>query len=309
MTSEAQRWTFETLKAADLGRAALMTTPSVSGRAGELGIPLLDNDQWPETDIDTLVVVGGGTLIDRCKVWRARHAPGARLVAIPSLWGSGAEASPFAVIDNGEAKQVYTGPGYLPDAYLYWDALAESLPEDLIRNACGDTWAHALEGFLSPLADQETRQRLEKTIALLLELPIGNDPRWFTVSGRACAYQARSSVGLVHGIAHTLEGPLKAKHPTAGWGHARLCATFLWPVMAFNRASSDKWRTLLDAFALPEAAILEKIHALHDPDAFEQALPLLESHWPSVLRDPCTRTNVTMVRPASLAFFSERRFQ
>ena len=51
-------------------------------------------------DLDTLIVIGGGTLMDEAKIWRAHNAPGIRLIVIPSLWGSGAEVSPVAVLNR-----------------------------------------------------------------------------------------------------------------------------------------------------------------------------------------------------------------
>ena len=39
------------------------------------------------------------------------------------------------------------------------------------------------------------------------------------------------------------------------------------------------------------------------------ALPVLEEHWRSVLRDPCSRTNSALVRPQHLSFFLEQRFR
>ena len=82
----------------------------------------------------------------------------------------------------------------------------------------------------------------------MITLPLGNDPRWFELSARACAGQARTSVGLVHGIAHTLEHHLRVEFPKAGWGHAQLCSLFLRPVIEFNRQHSPKWKRLMQEY-------------------------------------------------------------
>jgi alcohol dehydrogenase class IV len=230
------------------------------------------------------------------------------LIVIPSIWGSGAEVSPIAVRNRDGKKEIRMDPKLLPDARLVWPELAAAIPPDRVRVACGDCWAHALEGFLSPLATQALRAELASLLAQMLATPINNDPVWFELGARACAGQARSSVGLVHGIAHTLEGVLRARHPGADWGHAKLCSLFLWPVMRFNEQASGKWQQLLAEHGLPPRAILEVLRTLFDAEAYEQALPVLKEQWLSVLRDPCSRTNSALVRPASLDFFARQQF-
>jgi alcohol dehydrogenase class IV len=267
------------------------------------GLDILTND------LDTLIVVGGGTLIDKAKIWRALHAPDTQLIAIPSLWGSGAELSPVAVLNCDGKKEIRTGNELIPDICCLWPQLALSVPDHLARYACGDAWSHALEGFLSPLADSHVQQDLADVIQEMVNLPLGNDPRWFELSARACAGQARAGVGLVHGIAHSLEGHLQTEFPAAGWGHARLCSLFLWPVIEFNRQHAPKWERMTLEYQLDGEAILELLQDLHEPEFYEQVLGLLDQHWIEILRDPCSRTNSALVRPASKTFFMEHAFQ
>src|SRR5262249_13087095 len=125
----------------------------------------------------TLIAVGGGTLLDAAKLRRAERHPAVGLVAVPSIWGSGAEASPVAVAREGGRKVVRMGPEYLPDARVVWPELAATLPERLARRACGDAWAHAVEGFLSPLASEELRREIAGLVNDMATLPIGRDPR------------------------------------------------------------------------------------------------------------------------------------
>jgi alcohol dehydrogenase class IV len=308
LQNKPETWSREQLLAAPLGRTRLIVTPSVAERARKLPFDRATDLQHLPDDLDTLIVVGGGTLLDQAKLWRAIEAPRTRLVAIPSIWGSGAEVSPVAVADECGAKDIHVGDRFIPDIRCIWPELADDLPETLARHACGDAWSHALEGFLSPLADAGLQEELAEVIREMTELPLSADSRWFDASARACSGQARSSVGLVHGIAHTLEGPLRRSHPDAGWGHARLCSVFVWPVMEFNRRHGDKWRRLADRYALDEAAILETLQQLHEPGAYQEALPLLDAHWTSILKDPCSRTNSVLVRPASKSFFTDRGF-
>jgi len=258
-------------------------------------------------DLDTLIVAGGGTLIDRAKAAardrRPPVRPPVRLVAIPSIFGSGAEASPVVVLDRDGQKEIRLDPKYLPDCRVTWPGLAASIPPRRAREACGDCWAHALEGFLSPLADDALRGELAELMGEMLGLPLAADPRWFEPSARACAGQARASAGLVHGIAHTLEGPLRAAWPDDGWHHARLCTTLLWPVMQFNADGSETFNRLMNEYELDEPVIFNVLHDLFDPETYAEMLPVLAERWRNVLRDPCTRTNSVLVRPPAIDRF------
>ncbi len=303
-------WTLDTLLRQDLGHTVVWVSPSVRARV-QATFPwtLAEPGTGLPADADTLVVVGGGTVIDSAKALRHDHAPHVRLVAIPAIWGSGAEASPFAVLTHPDRKEIRAGDGYLPDVRVVWAALAESVPADLARYACGDSWAHAVEGFLSPLASAELRREIAALMAEMLALPLAVDARWFDVSARACAAQARASVGLVHGIAHTLEPVLRAEQPAAGWGHARLCAAYLWPVLAFMRSASSKVADLTRQYSVELARVEQVARALYDTDDYDATLPALQAGWRRVLRDPCTRMSCVLVRNDSLAFFTEKAFR
>jgi len=231
-----------------------------------------------------------------------------KLIAVPSIWGSGAEASPIAVRNRNGKKDIRIDPKLLPDARGVWPELAASIPASRARIACGDCWAHSLEGFLSPLAGDPLRQEIAGLLLRMLRLPLAGDPAWYELSARACAGQARSSVGLVHGIAHVLEGLLQAQQPGGDWNHAKLCSIFLLPVMRFNAQASGKWQTLLQQYGLPAEAIFGVLRELFDGRAFDLAMPVLSQHWIDILRDPCTRTNSTTVRPSSLDYFAGKAF-
>ena len=249
--------------------------------------PSLDGAEW-------LLAVGGGKLIDQAKVLRAEH-PSTKLAALPTLWGSGAEASPIAVLNQDGKKVIRMGADLLPDLIVSYPEFAKTLPAELIKHACGDAWSHALEGFLSPLGTDETRADLAAVMKRMLQQPIRYSEAWFELSALACGGQSKTSVGLVHGIAHTLEGLI-------GWGHAKLCSLFLLPVMSFNQTRSPKWPFLAE-HGLDDVIVLNMLRQLFDPVAYAEALPALKANWMKVLRDPCSRTNSALVRPADIEFF------
>jgi len=287
------------LKTIPQSEAVLRASASVQSRvAAEVPFPIIDS--FGDIAARALIVAGGGSLMDEAKHFRARQRPALNLILMPSIWGSGAESSPIAVLNRGGAKEIAIGDEFLPDAVVYWPELLATIPPARARQACGDAWSHSLEAFLSPLACESLRDELANLIGEMLRLPLGADPRWFQASARACALQAKASVGLVHGVAHVLEHPLRARYFEQDWGHARLCSVFLLPVMNLNRAASPKWADLARQYALDEDAVWSVLQQLFEPRAFAAALPLLRENWTKILHDPCTRTNGVLIRARHL---------
>src|SRR5579862_8815963 len=294
------------LKTFPQSAVVVWASPSVRARViKRLPFSAIDSLGDIPSEAGTLVVAGGGSMMDEAKHFRARVRPDLRLILIASIWGSGAALSPVVVLNRGDAKVIATGEEFLPDAAVYWPELLASVGPDQARRACGDTWAHALEAFLSPLAADGLRGKLAILMGEMLHLPLAGDARWLHASAHACALQAQASVGLVHGIAHVLEHPCRTRLREP-WGHARLCSIFLLPVMSLNRRESTRWSDLANHFALNEAAIWNVLHRLFEPDAYAAALPLLHENWAKILRNACTRTNGTLIRSRHLEEFEHQ---
>jgi alcohol dehydrogenase class IV len=304
LTSEQTVLTWDDVKALPPQEtAAWVIAPLARWAASELACPVIPQDAEPEAGLRRLVVIGGGAIIDQAKLWKRDRSPGTWLCAVPSLWGSGAEASPVAVRLEAGSKAAHMAPELRPDARAICPALAESVPADAARWGYGDTFAHVVEGFLSPLATDELRGEMAGFMRdRLLPQPLTPAPEWFELSALACALQARAGVGLVHGIAHVLE-PC-----TAGFGHARICAAFLFPVLAYNVSRGPKVPSLCGQHRLDLDQLLGRARAIFEPADFDTLLPALEAQWMSVLRHPLSRINCTVVRPNSLAYFQNREF-
>jgi alcohol dehydrogenase class IV len=228
------------------------------------------------------------------------------VVAIPSIWGSGAEVSPVAVM-NGDVKEIHFSEDLIPDRYVIWPELARGAPADLLRFACGDVWAHALEAFTSPLATPQIRREAAALMNELAEFPIGFDERWLDASSAACLLQARSSVGLIHGFAHVLEPKLRSSDLAGNWGHAKLCSVFLLPVLRFNLSASPRVKSLAEEFGLDLEKVLATAHALFMPEVYSLAMAEAERNWEGIARDRCSRTNCVLVRRDSIDFFRSFR--
>jgi len=283
---------------------ALWCSPSVlQAVTGLLPYPVSAQEQPLADKINTLVVVGGGTLLDRAKYFRATFCPALRLWAVPSLYGSGAEVSPVCVLNNCGAKEIHMGTQFLPDAIAYLPELAGLAPAHVRHWGRGDIWAHALEAILSPLASHDTACMASALLTEMMDYPVSDAQGWFERSAVACQLQAASSVGLVHGIAHTLEPLLRAAHPGQVWSHARLCSLLLAPVFDFNRLHADKVECIFRPLGLSPDAVRRSLSAWFVHADYEWLCPMITTHWMSILRDRCTRTNGVLVKPAHRAFF------
>jgi alcohol dehydrogenase class IV len=266
----------------------------------ELPFRLLNADQFPAAGQPVVVAIGGGALLDRAKLWRRAQSPNTRLIAVPTLWGSGADASPVAVWTADGRKAYVSDPELLPHDRCVWRDLANHVPPDAARWGFGDIWAHALEALLSPLASSDLRLRLRDfVVRQLLPMPLEADSAWFDLAATAGCLQAQAGVGLVHGIAHELE-PRMADAHAGPWGHARLCSAMLLPVMQFN-TSSAKVRELIGQLELPWEDVLRTIARLGSREDGAIVAPLVATHWAAILRNPLTRTNSALVRPDTLA--------
>ena len=125
--AEPEVWSLDRLLASDLGRSVVWTHESLKERVcARFSQPVLGRDSTPPLGLDSLVVVGGGELIDRAKAWRVENSPSTRLFAIPSLWASGAEASPIVVLNTEQGKSFRKGPEYRPDVRVIWEDLAQA---------------------------------------------------------------------------------------------------------------------------------------------------------------------------------------
>ena len=122
----------------------------------------------------TVIAVGGGQWLDEWKFKQPEH--GFRLVCIPSLFGSGAEVSPVVVINTPEGKKIEMGQQFKPFARAYFPELLQGVAPERAQDACGDVWSHAVEAFMSPLADEPLRAEASELINDLLLAPWASTP-------------------------------------------------------------------------------------------------------------------------------------
>lgn len=150
-----------------------LLTRESSDEPSESGLqPLLSkiNDYRP----DVIIAVGGGSVIDTAKLaWLFYEHPGlaqdrlfrpfaipalrgvARFVAVPTTVGAGSEVSSAAVLfdpQSGRKRAVVTHD-FLPDLTILDPAFVEAMPNGLLAATVCDALSHAVEGYVSPIAN------------------------------------------------------------------------------------------------------------------------------------------------------------
>lgn len=132
-----------------------------------------------EAGCDGLISLGGGSAMDTAKAIKALLLTGdmsrveksdlpadAALphIAIPGTAGTGAEATPIAVVYVNNEKLSLDHPALLPEAVLLDGSLLDTLP-DYHRKACAmDALAQGIESYWAVKATAESRIHAERAI-------------------------------------------------------------------------------------------------------------------------------------------------
>ena len=118
-----------------------------------------------ENNIDLILAVGGGSVIDCCKIvsvqavtdediWELEYQKGGRpsssipMAAIVTLTGTGAEMNNGAVITNEELKQKSPLWGSFADFVILDPEYTKSVPMKNYISCCFDTLSHCMETYL-----------------------------------------------------------------------------------------------------------------------------------------------------------------
>ncbi|WP_281705454.1 iron-containing alcohol dehydrogenase, partial [Aeromonas taiwanensis] len=259
---------------------------------------------YRELDCDSLVALGGGSVIDTAKAVNilATLAPrdgetgGGRLLdyagagcltrplnplaVVPTTAGTGSEVTLVAVIkDEASGRKVpFTSPFLLPRLAVLDPRLTRGLPLNITAATAMDAMTHAIEAFIgnarNPVSDALALMAVEKIATALpkvLEQPQDPHLRLQLAEGSTLAGMAfsNSMVGLVHALGHSLGARCHLPHG--------LCMNLFLPaVLDYNRPEIDDAlaRLLLplagaERFAatplpLRAQATLDALHALRD---------------------------------------------
>ena len=274
---------------------------------------------YRDTQCDSLIAVGGGSVIDTAKgvgmvlaqaghdlldsagcevLPRGKHVP---FVAVPTTAGTGSEATLVAVVANPaiQVKMEFLSYHLLPDVAVLDPRMTETLPPRITAATGFDALVHAIEAApclqRNPVSDsfeEKAIQQLSQTLTRAVEHGKDRKARMAMANGSLLAGAAfsNSMVGLVHAIGHALGGVCHVAHGEA--------MTILLPaVMKYNLEKCHKrYGELLLYVAGPEvyAATPEAQRAQKTIDT----LIALRQHLADVTGLPTTLSQTGKVQPS-----------
>jgi len=209
------------------------------------GDPVIDNiikgmDIFIESDCDTVIAVGGGSVIDTAKSINVLSSQdsnprsvitgekkiaykGKPLIAIPTTSGAGSEATHFAVVYIEKEKYSLAHEFILPEYSVVDPQFTFVLPSGITATSGIDAFSQAVESFWNINANEESRKYSEEAIKLILGNIISavNEPTEFsrenmskaahlagkainitkTTAPHAVSYAMTSYYGIPHGQA------------------------------------------------------------------------------------------------------------
>lgn len=183
-----------------------------------------------------LLVSNGGQIKDYEGANQVKH-PLPPMLFIPTTMGSESNISQFTVITDVERrlKMTVISRTLVPNISITDPLLLATLTRDLIIPPLFDSLAHAVESYVSPIANPYTEAQSLKGLDLLIKhiLPAIKTMdihhlEQLTIAGTAAGMAfSNASVGLGHALAHALGGMHDVVHGTA---HSLLLPN----VMRFN---------------------------------------------------------------------------
>ncbi len=216
--------------------------------------------RYAELDCDSLVALGGGSVIDTAKAVNILTSMGGEhlldysgagcltrplkpLAVVPTTAGTGSEVTLVAVIkDEASGRKVpFTSPFLLPQLAVLDPRLTQGLPLNITAATAMDAMTHAIEAFIgtakNPVSDALALMAVEKIASALPQIihdPQNKQLRLQLAEGSTLAGMAfsNSMVGLVHTLGHSLGARCHLPHG--------LCMNLFLPtVLDYNRPEVD----------------------------------------------------------------------
>ena len=206
---------------------------------------------------DCIVAVGGGAVLDLAKLlllwleWpnatlERMKRPFAlpplkkrtKLVAIPTTAGSGSEVSSAALILDAstQTKMAIVSHDFIADVSLLDPRFLRTIPRSIMVAGMIDAMTHAVEGYLSSVANPIADALAESTVSMLGRYAFqwleGGEQNLSIIqnlqiaSHQAGIVQNQCGVGICHSLAHQMA--------RFGVGHGEANGLFLREVLRFN---------------------------------------------------------------------------
>ncbi|HEH9409792.1 TPA: iron-containing alcohol dehydrogenase [Aeromonas salmonicida subsp. pectinolytica] len=216
--------------------------------------------RYRELECDSLVALGGGSVIDTAKAVNILASMGGvrlldyagagcltrplqPLAVVPTTAGTGSEVTLVAVIkDEASGRKVpFTSPFLLPQLAVLDPRLTQGLPLNITAATAMDAMTHAIEAVIgnakNPVSDALALMAIEKianALPKVLQSPQDKQLRLQLAEGSTLAGMAfsNSMVGLVHALGHSLGARCHLPHG--------LCMNLFLPtVLDYNRPGID----------------------------------------------------------------------
>ena len=210
---------------------------------------------------DTIIAIGGGSIIDGAKLCRLLYeipyfdfVSGridgnnlkTKFIAIPTTIGSGAEVSSAAVYVEENHKQMVVLHELQPDVIVYDPRYVEKTPNKILCESGLDALSHILEGYASNIENRLVETQAENGLYhLRKELSnVINDRPVDYLMLQYGGYiggivQNHCIVGAAHGIAHQLS--------QFGFSHGEAVALLIGAVIKVNsKVCNDKYQKLIE---------------------------------------------------------------
>lgn len=221
---------------------------------------------------DVIIALGGGSVLDAAKgMWLFYEHPDtdfkalkqkflnprkrvvtypklrskAKLIAIPTTSGTGSEVTSFAVITDKHANIKYplSDPELLPDVAIVDPQFAMTVPKQITADTGMDVLTHALEAYVSVVANEFTDGQIIKAIQLVFEYLPTAYRNGLDETAREKMHYASTIAGMSFnnaflGINHSLAHALGAEFNIA---HGRANSIFLPHVIRYNAEKPTKF--------------------------------------------------------------------
>lgn len=193
-------------------------------------------------DYRRIVAVGGGTVIDVCKLltlggdWKAeplfeRKIPLQKvrpLLVVPTTCGTGSEVTNVSIAElvDKKTKLGLAAPELYPDKAVLIPELLAGLPYKVFATSSIDALIHGVESFVSPKASPYSQLFSEKAISMILEgyrkIPDGCEKvppallgEFLLASNFAGIAFGNAGCGAVHALSYPLGGTFHIPHGEA----------------------------------------------------------------------------------------------
>ena len=133
---------------------------------------------------DLIVAIGGGGVIDYAKIAngithiknlnsiltrKIKFKKYAKLIAIPTTAGSGAEITPGAVLYKNKIKHNLKNKALIPDKYFFYPQLIMGMSKKLKASSLFDSLSQSIESLISFKSNKQSQKNSLKAISLIMK--------------------------------------------------------------------------------------------------------------------------------------------